>query len=476
MGKASRKKQGQYAGVDGEGRPLFPSTSNAAPQVAGVPLTWLLLVVAAAFWAGAHLPGDYSFISAIAYLATGILLGVLNPGLGAAMAIALVPFYGGNSSQGLGELVRSAPILGAAGRLLYNRVAHRGDGATPWTPDARLVGAAVIAVLLYPLTRVTANGSEWATADRLFDDVLFLIGAPVAMYATWIVASHLPRAAVDRLLQMLPFALGVALLFSLAAWIGIPVAEPFTFYGAAYGRLAALGYPTPTGMGIAISLPLAVGALWSRSRRAAIVLAIVAIVTIILTESRGPIFALVVAVGVMAIISSGIPRKFILGGAALAVAVVSALLIVRYPDLIRKLQHGRLPSLRGDELRITSWFAGIQIALQHPITGGGWMSVRGWNGGELGDKNVNLSHNIILQGLADGGFLLGGAITTVIVSSVRGAWSRRHSIPVYWIGAAITVLVCGLWDMPHLRAYGAVVSGLALGLVSRGSESEINAE
>jgi hypothetical protein len=29
------------------------------------------------------------------------------------------------------------------------------------------------------------------------------------------------------------------------------------------------------------------------------------------------------------------------------------------------------------------------------------------------------------------------------------------------------VLVCGLWDMPQLRAYAAVMAGATLGLVSR---------
>ena len=476
MGKASRKKQERYEGVDGSGRPLFPSTRGSTAQVSGVPLSWLLAIIATSLWVGAHLLGPYSYIAGIGYVTFGILLGLANPGLGAALAIALVPFYGGEMSQGLGELVRTAPILGSAARLLYERFKSWGNGSASWAPDGRVVGAAALVMLLYPLTRITGNGTSWAPDSTLLDDTLFLVGAPVAMYATWITISHLPRPIINRVLGMLPFALAAALIVAVGTWAGITLLDPFAFKGIVYGRLAALGYPTPTGMGIAIALPLAVGALWGRSNRAATLLALLGVVTIILTESRGPLLALLAASAVVALLSSGIPRRYIVGGALVAVGAVSVLLLVRYPDLLQKLSNGRLPKLRGDELRITSWLAGVQIAIEHPITGGGWMSVRGWNGGELGGKGVNLSHNIVLQGLADGGLILGGAVLTVLVSSLRGAWARRRSIPAYWIGAAVALLVCGLWDMPHLRAYGAVMGGLALGLVARKIERENNGE
>jgi O-antigen ligase len=179
-----------------------------------------------------------------------------------------------------------------------------------------------------------------------------------------------------------------------------------------------------------------------------------------------------VAGGAVAILKRHIPRRYLVAGFALAVSALVLLLLVRYPDLLRKLSNGRLPSVRGDELRVISWFAAIQIALANPLTGGGWMSVRGWNDGELGSRNVNLSHNMVLQGLADGGIPLGVAIATVVIGSLRSAWQLRHRIPASWICAAIVVLVCGLWDMPQLRAYAAVMAGAALGLVSRRAPEE----
>ena len=104
------------------------------------------------------------------------------------------------------------------------------------------------------------------------------------------------------------------------------------------------------------------------------------------------------------------------------------------------------------------------------------MSVRHWNDGQLMRNGVNHSHNIVLQALADGGFLLGGAVAVVIISSLRGAWARRHQIPAYWVGAAVTLIVCGLWDLPQLRAYAAVMGGLVLGLVARGAEHGTDVE
>jgi len=356
--------------------------------------------------------------------------------------------------------------------LLVDRVRARGSNSAPWAPDARLVGAAVLVMLLYPVTRITGDGTEWAPSSRLLDDALFLMGAPVAMYASWVATSHLPRVAINRLMGMIPFTLACALVVAIGTWAGITLLDPFAFKGIVYGRLGALGFPTPTGMGIAIALPIAVGALWSRSHRAAVLLGLLGVATIVLTESRGPLLALATAAIAVALLSRGIQRRYIVGGAVLMFSAISILLLVRYPDLLQKLSHLRLPRLKGDEYRILSWVASIQIAIAHPLTGGGWMSVRGWNDGELGGKGVNLSHNIVLQGLADGGILLGGAVFTVIAGSLRSAWSRRKAIPVYWIGAAVAVLVCGLWDMPHLRSFGAVMGGVALGLVARRFEDE----
>lgn len=45
MGKASRRKQELYQGVDGQGRPLFPQDGSAAVSLLGVPVSWVLILV-----------------------------------------------------------------------------------------------------------------------------------------------------------------------------------------------------------------------------------------------------------------------------------------------------------------------------------------------------------------------------------------------------------------------------------------------
>lgn len=376
MGKASRKKQKLYRGVDGEGRPLFPADEPTRSSLAGVPLSWLLAVVTVGLWIGAHLLGPGGSVVTAVYIVFGVTLGITNPALAAVITMALVPFEGGAGEQGLSELSRSVPIIGAAVRLLWDRFAHRERSSHSWQPNLLLVGAAVIALVLYPVTRITANGADWAPASRLVDDLLFMFGAPAAAYASWIVFSHLPKDSVDRILRVLPFTLAVALLVGIAAWAGLELVAPFAFDGVVYGRLGALGYPTPTAMGVAISLPLAIGALWFRSTRGSLALIVIGIVVIFLTQSRGPLIALLVAGGAIAILKRQIPRRYLVAGFALAVSALALLLLVRYPDLLRKLSNGRLPSVRGDELRVISWIAAIQIALANPLTGGGWMSVR----------------------------------------------------------------------------------------------------
>lgn len=472
MGKASRRKQDQFLGRDGSGNLLFPETTSAQPSLSGIPISWLLTVIAVSLWATTHLVSELSGVTAAGYVIVSIAVGVLNPLIGVALAIIFVPFSGGTAPQGLAELVRSAPIHGAAARLLWVRFIQPDGEGNRLYPSLILVGAAALAIILYPITRITANGADWAPASRLLDDILFMVGAPAAAYASWITFSHLPRNEVDRVLRTLPVSLAVALIVAFAAWIGIGLTGPFAFDGIVYGRLGALGYPTPTAMGVAIALPLATAAIWNRSRNGAILLATAGVAVIVLTQSRGPLLALILGTTAVSILRRQIPRRYVIAGVSVALSALIILLLVRYPDLIRKLSHGRLPSLRGDELRIISWVAAFQIALANPITGGGWMSVRGWNNGELGSRNVNLSHNMILQGLADGGIPLGAAIAAVVIGSLRSAWKQRNRVPASWLCAAAVVIVCGLWDMPQLRAYAAVMSGAALGLVSRRAHEE----
>ena len=193
---------------------------------------------------------------------------------------------------------------------------------------------------------------------------------------------------------------------------------------------------------------------------------------IILTESRGPLLALGAAIVLLLTSVRGVKVRTALALGAVSIAALVALVVNRYGSDINQLLKGRLPNIESDVDRITSWVAGVQTALQYPLTGGGWFSVRFWNEGQLGANNVNLSHNLILQGLADGGFPLGAAIATVVIGSVVLMIRNRRYIPLPWRMAVVTLLVCGLWDMPQLRAFGALLGGISLGLVARAAPSK----
>lgn len=452
-----------------------PSAEGSLIGEGGVqsfPFGWLLAVLTSAMWLLGHLFDAFSFPFVLAFVSSGIVLGLISPAIAAGLTLVVVPFSGGDVSQGLAEFARSAPMLAAAVRIIVDRIRGSSVIITSQKPSIVLFVAAVAAMILYPSIRFTADGAPWAPPETILDDILFLIGAPAAMFATWIVFSHIRQEAMKRLVQLMPIALVVAMLSALAAWIGVHAIEQFTFDGQVYGRLAGLGFPTPTAMGIAIALPLAAAGALRISRSLALLVVLLGLVTIVLTESRGPLIAVIVAGALMFAMNSRVSVRVYVGAIALVIVALIGLAWLRYPELFQAGASGRLPNLEGDLLRVISWVAGIQIALQQPLTGGGWMSVRGWNDGELGDKNVNLSHNLILQGLADGGVPLGASVAVVVLGSFRSVLTLRTDLPVAWIASFVALLVCGVWDMPQLRAFASVMGGMALGLVSRVEHGE----
>jgi len=464
MGKARRLKIERRDGTQGG---AVANVASRDDQGRGTPLVdpaQVLLVMAIGYWIGAHLLTDFAGTLTALYALTALALGWVNPLAGAIVAIALVPFTGGAIGNDVGEIVRGVPMWGAAARLLVDRL--RG-AASPEAPGRLPTAAALIAVLLYPTTVFTAQALGHFADGEFPMQLAQITGGGALMYAAWIVFTHIDRVALDRVIGVLPFTLGIALACALAAWVGVPLIDQFAFKAQTFGRLAALGFPTPTAMGIAISLPLAFGAAYVRSRRAAALIAAGAIVAIILTESRGPLLAVIGGAAIAALASRRIAlRWFAIGVPAGAIAIV-ALVVNRYGRRLADIAQGDFSNFKGDAMRVTSWFAGIETAVASPIVGGGAFSVAFWHNGELAKGGVNLSHNIVLQPLADGGIPLGLAVATVIAFSAAGAWRLRHSLRPEWIAAVATLLICGLWDMPQLRAYGALFGGLALALGAR---------
>lgn len=451
-------------------RATTPRTEPAADLV-----TRGLLAIAVVAWVLGHLVpnGSLSAVLGAIWGTAGILLGWRSPAGGLLLGLALAPFISGPLFQPVAEFLRAAPIWGSLARLLTDRLIAGRFAPGRFAPSPALTLAATAAMILFPITRITAQANGHGSAETVFVEMLVIVGGASIFFASWIVATHLPRTDLQRVIRALPIPFAAAVATALLAWLQVPIISNFAFDGSTFGRLSGLGFPTPTAMGLAVATPLIVGTLWSRSRPAAIVLAAAALLTMGLTESRGPVIALIVASAVVFVMRGAALRSINKLWLAVAGAGgLSALAIVILSRYGRDISQGQIPGFGGDSDRVTSWIASLQVALQNPIFGGGWTSVRFWNNGELGERNVNFAHNLVLQGLADGGLPVGGAMLAVVIAALVGIWRFRRTLSPAWIAAAVALLVCGVWDMPHLRTFGAAFGGLALGLVSRRDGNE----
>lgn len=475
MGKSRRLKaerRGESLSATSELTNQLGNQPGPAWAAAGSNRTDAILVtIAVVGWIVPHLSQSSVLITlgSLTWLAFGVAVGWRNPAAGLLLGLSTAPFISGPLSQPFAEFLRASSIWGSIARLLWDRLTSERFAPGTSAPTGAATAAAIAGMVLYPLTRITAQSLGHGAPAGVGPDIVLLLGGASLFFGSWIVASHLSRTAIEGVLRSLPIPLVAAIVVALLAWLKVPIVSDFAFDGRMFGRLAGLGFPTPTAMGLAISLPLGVAALWPRSRALALLFGAVALFAIYLTMSRGPLIALVVggASGLLffrqAITQSVGKGWILLGGVGGTLAIIG----VAFSRYGKYIAEGRLPGFEGDSDRITSWLAGLQIAISSPLVGGGWTSVRYWNGGELAKVNVNFSHNIVLQGLADGGIPLAIAMLTLIITAVAGIWSFRKSIPPIWVVAAVTLLVCGVWDMPQLRTFGSVFGGVALGLVSR---------
>jgi hypothetical protein len=257
----------------------------------------------------------------------------------------------------------------------------------------------------------------------------------------------------------------VACLFALAAWWGISWTAPFAYPADVAGRLGALGYPTPTGMAVAIALPFAVAAAYRRHVILAAVVLAIGLETVAATGSRGSLLALAAGAFLATAASGRLTRRVALVGALITIVGAIGVLAVRYagtPDPV----GGAIAQMIGtDTLRAQTWWEAVKITAQNPLLGGGWLSLS--RVPEFASVTVTSSHNLFLNAFADGGLPLGITFGALVLHSTAMMWWHRRTIAPYAIAAAIAFLVSGLWDIPNLRSYGAVMGGLALGIVSR---------
>jgi hypothetical protein len=475
MGKASRAKRpggvpaaaatGPAATLRSTRRERRASATSGPPSAGldGLLARWDigLAALAATFWLLGHIPA-LAPLAIPAWIVTGLALGVLQPWLGLLLTLAVVPFLGGAVEPQAGEVLRVMPIYGAAARVLLDRFVLRpsrgrvGRTGPPWW--------VVAAAGLYAYTAQT--GSIAVGSDRAFLDsgLHWLAGGPIAMMVAWIAASHL-AAGRDRTLTNV--VLGTTLVacgLALLAWVGVPGVDLITFPGIVSGRLAALGYPTPTAMGLATALPLAVIAAWRFRRWLAYVVIGLALVTMILTWSRGPLIAIGVGT-VLAVLASGrVERRLRIAGLAVGAVALVALVAARYGTNVDAVVQAITGGSGEDVDRVNTWSAAVSITLSSPVVGGGWRSLERF--GDFASRAIAYSHDIILHGFAEGGLPLGIASGAVILYSAWQVWRRRHTMAPYLIAAVVTFLVCGFWDIPQVRSYAAVMGGVVMGMAA----------
>jgi len=424
-----------------------------------------LAAVAATCWLLAHVPA-LAPVAIPAWVIMGLALGFLVPWLGLLLTVAVVPFLGGATDPTYGEVLRVVPIYGAAARVLLDRfvlwprLRRPGLAGPPWWA----VAAAVAATALYAFTAQTGSAAVGGDPTFLDYGLHWLAGGPMALMAAWIAASHLVAGRDGTLTNVVLCTTVVACGLALVAWIGVPGVDLITFPGIVNGRLAALGYPTPTAMGIATALPLAVAAALRYRRWLALAVIGLALVTMLLTSSRGPIIAIGIGT-VLAVLASGrVERRVRIAGVAVGAITLAALVVGRYGTNIDLIVQAVSGGSQGDIDRLNTWVAAVSITIANPIVGGGWRSVERF--GDFAQRATSYAHNILLHGFAEGGFPLGITNATVILYSAWRVWLGRHTMAPYLIAAVVTFLVCGFWDIPQVRSYAAVMGGIALGMAA----------
>jgi O-antigen ligase len=217
-------------------------------------------------------------------------------------------------------------------------------------------------------------------------------------------------------------------------------------------------------MGLATVLPLAAVAAWRIRSWLAVGVTGLILVTLVLTWSRGPMLAVVVGAVLAALASGRVDRRLAIAGAAAGAVALLALVAIRYGTNVDAILATVSASMGSDGMRVSSWAAAVSIAIANPLLGGGWHALS--RVAEFAQRNVVYSHNVVLDAFASGGLPLGIANAIVILWSAWMTWVRRHTMAVWLIASVVTFLVCGLWDIPQVRSYAAVMGGIVLGMAA----------
>lgn len=497
MGKASRRKRiiGDPVAVGGgSARGAAAVRGGSAARVARQPVVvqedsllryWelALAVVAGSFWFLGHVPGPISDLAIPAWVVTGLALGLVSPWYGLLLTVITVPWLGGATDQPTGEILRVVAMYGAAIRVLLDRfILDPALGRTTrHGPPLWVLACAALAAVLYAVTVQTGTAAVGGDPAFFQSGIRWVVGGSMGMMMAWIAASHVVAGREDTFTDVVLAVLVVASALALAAYFTLdatayaankgtggastmPVIQWFTFYGRVNDRLAGLGYPTPTAMGIVVSLPFAVAAAWRQARWLAGAVIVLALVVVMLTVSRGPLIA-IGAGAIVAVLASGrFDRRLAIPALAVGGVAAVGIVLMRYGTDPSKIVENFLGASGEDTDRIGTWVAAVHIAIGNPIVGGGWRSVERY--ADFAQRQVAYAHDIVLHGFSEGGFPLGITNGAVILYSAWMVWVRRHTMAVSVIAAAVTFFVCGLWDIPQVRAYASTMGGIAMGMAA----------
>ena len=146
-------------------RATTPRTEPAADLV-----TRGLLAIAVVAWVLGHLVpnGSLSAVLGAIWGTAGILLGWRSPAGGLLLGLALAPFISGPLFQPVAEFLRAAPIWGSLARLLTDRLIAGRFAPGRFAPSPALTLAATAAMILFPITRITAQANGHGSAETVF--------------------------------------------------------------------------------------------------------------------------------------------------------------------------------------------------------------------------------------------------------------------------------------------------------------------
>ncbi|HYF54355.1 MAG TPA: O-antigen ligase family protein [Salinarimonas sp.] len=304
------------------------------------------------------------------------------------------------AAMGLATLLdrRFGPALTPAARplagLLAALVAWQAVGVAARRPfdaeDARALGSAVALALLFPIALAAARRDP--DAPRRLLVVLLALGAvsaaiSIALYVV-AVARHPDPVAYLRFIRLEPF-------------------------GRARHPILGAG-------GLAAAFLAGTALLGAARRRLPVEVALGAIaLAILLTQSRGPILALLLALAGMAVLGRVSDRRRPAAAALLGLAcfAVPVALVLAEPALVRLVCRGELglcrPSMRGDV-----WAELVGLIPSHPWFGLGPSH-------RLGADTVGHAHN----GLIGTAVFFGLPALALLVAAMGHALARGGSLP-----------------------------------------------